>query len=197
MANLVKYPQVQAKLVEEIKLVIGPERRSNILEEDLDHMPFLKATILEVLRRHPPAHMVIPHRAGSDVEISGYMIPKDAAINVLVADIGRDPNVWEGPMEFNPDRFLVKSDSGQDEKISVSFDVAGRKEIKMMPFGVGRRMCPGNVLARMNLEYMVANLVWHFEWKAMDGEVVDLDEKEVFAIMMKNPLRALISPTST
>ncbi|KAI9128377.1 hypothetical protein K1719_001370 [Acacia pycnantha] len=90
-------------------------------------------------------------------------------------------------MEFRPERFL-NIENGDEV-----FDIAGSKEIKMMPFGAGRRMCPGYNLAMFHLEYFVANLVWNFEWKASNGGV-DLTEMQVFTVMMKNPLQVHISP---
>ncbi|CAI9091701.1 OLC1v1026793C1 [Oldenlandia corymbosa var. corymbosa] len=77
---------------------------------------------------------------------------------------------------------------------SQMFDITGSKEIKMMPFGAGRRVCPGLNLALLHLEYFVANLIWQFEWKAVEGDDVDLSEKQEFTTVMKNPLRALITP---
>ncbi|XP_074315659.1 cytochrome P450 89A9-like [Silene latifolia] len=192
MANLVKYPQIQAQLLREIKEVVGSRPNTDeIRDEDLAQIPYLKAVILEVLRRHPSGHLLLPHRIEQDMELGGYTIPKDSWIKVLVAEIGWDPNVWEDPMKFNPERFLTN-----DALVDKNFDLAGRKEIKMMPFGVGRRMCPGHVLTRLNLEYFVANLVWRFEWKAGEQDV-DLSEETVFTIMMKNPLEALVSSRST
>ncbi|KAI6694712.1 hypothetical protein NL676_022422 [Syzygium grande] len=67
----------------------------------------------------------------------------------------------------------------------------------MMPFGVGRRICPGYGLAMMHLEYFVANLVWLFQWRSVAGEEVDLSEKQEFTIAMKNPLRAEICPRNS
>ncbi|KAF5934717.1 hypothetical protein HYC85_025846 [Camellia sinensis] len=102
-------------------------------------------------------------------------------------------------MEFKPERFLTNSggNGGEGEgEATVVFDVTGSKEIKMMPFGAGRRICPASGLALLHLEYFVANLVWYFEWTAADGNDrdVDLSEKQEFTIVMKNPLRAHISP---
>ncbi|KAL3523150.1 hypothetical protein ACH5RR_015984 [Cinchona calisaya] len=203
MANLVKYPEIQDKLYEEIVRVVGlpqplapsfEDDRSAILkgvvkEEHLEKMPYLKAIVLEGLRRHPPAHFVLPHSVTEDVELDGYMIPQNATVNVMVADMGWDPYVWEDPMEFKPERFLNSTiDSHQ------LFDLTGNKEIKMMPFGAGRRMCPGYGLALLHLEYFVANFIWNFEWKAVDGVEVDLSEKQEFTVAMKNPLHAYIFP---
>ncbi|KAH0659584.1 hypothetical protein KY289_028332 [Solanum tuberosum] len=197
MANLVKYPCIQEKLYQEICEVMRrgnsktdgatEEEEEIVKEEDLEKMPYLKAVILEGLRRHPPGHFLQPHTVTEEVELNGYVIPKDAPINFMVADMGLDPQVWENPLDFNPDRFLSSDDTE-------AFDIIGNKEIKMMPFGAGRRVCPGYLLALLHLEYFVANLVWHFVWKPVDGNNVDLSEKLEFIVTMKNPLCAHIRP---
>ncbi|OMO62924.1 Cytochrome P450 [Corchorus olitorius] len=115
-----------------------------VKEDDLPKIPYLKAVILEGLRKHPLGPFLMPHAVTHDVDFNGYMVPRNGTM-------GLDPNVWENPMEFKPERFLI------DEK---AFDISGNKEIKMMPFGAGRRrICPGHVLAMLHLEYFVANLV--------------------------------------
>ncbi|CAN1246472.1 Cytochrome P450 89A2 [Linum grandiflorum] len=189
MANLVKYQDLQTKLFDEIKS-LGFAEGAEIKDEDLHNLPYLKAVVLEGLRLHPPAHFVLPHTATATSAASaelggGYTVAKGASVNFMVAEMGRDPKVWEDPMSFRPERFL-------DE--SVSFDITCGKEIKMMPFGAGRRMCPAYGLALLHLEYFVANLVWSFEWKAVAGEGVDMSEGEEFTVVMKNPLKANVSP---
>ncbi|KAG5559075.1 hypothetical protein RHGRI_008853 [Rhododendron griersonianum] len=74
------------------------------------------------------------------------------------------------------------------------FDITGSRVIKMMPFGVGRRICPALGLALLHLEFFVANLVWYFEWTDVEGDIVDLSEKKEFNTVTKYPLRARISP---
>ncbi|KAK9678281.1 hypothetical protein RND81_11G200800 [Saponaria officinalis] len=184
MANLVRYPDIQTKLFREIKEVVGDDK-VEIEENDLSKMSYLKAVVLEGLRRHPPGHFVLPHAVTQEIELGGYTIPKNAAINFTVAQMGLDPEVWEDPMEFRPERFML----GQEE-----FDITGSHEIKMMPFGAGRRICPGYNLAMLHLEYYVANLVWNYEWTAADGYEVDFSEKLEFTVVMKHPLHAIISP---
>lgn len=184
MANLVKYPNIQNKLYEEIKGIVGD--KTEVAEEDLSKMKYLKAVILEALRRHPPAHFLLHHIATDDVELEGYTIPKGTMVNFMVADIGWDPEVWENPMEFRPERFM-----GDDV---AELDLTGGKEIKMMPFGAGRRLCPGMKLGMLHLDYFIANLVWAFEWKIPEGEEVDMTEKQELSIVMKNPLRVCLSP---
>ncbi|KAK4284475.1 hypothetical protein QN277_001303 [Acacia crassicarpa] len=189
MANLVKYAHIQQRLLEEIRDVVG-EREDNkeVKEEDLIRLPYLKAIILEGLRRHPPGHFVLPHAVTEDVVLNGYLVPKNGTVNFMVGEIGLDPKEWENPMEFKPERFLNNDKDGGE-----AFDITGSKEIKMMPFGVGRRICPGYNLALLHLEYFAANLVWNFEWKSSNGDV-DLSEKPEFTVMMKNPLQVHISP---
>ncbi|XP_027159558.1 cytochrome P450 89A2-like [Coffea eugenioides] len=211
MANLVKYPAVQNKLYREIVEVVGPppplslslssssssgdglKETEEVKEEDLQKIPYLKAVVLEGLRRHPPGHFVLPHSVTEAVELEGYVVPKNATVNFMVAEMGWDPKVWESPMEFRPERFLEEKMAGDNSEGQL-FDVTGSKEIKMMPFGAGRRVCPGSNLALLHLEYFVANLIWHFEWRAVDGDDVDLSEKQEFTVVMKNPLRANVSP---
>jgi len=158
--------------------------KEEVKEEDLQKLRYLKCVVLEGLRRHPPGHFVLPHAVKEDVVLNGYLVPKNGTVNFLLAEMGWDPRVWEDPMEFKPERFL------KDE----TFDITGSKEIKMMPFGAGRRICPGLNLALLHLEYFVANLVWNFDWKLPEGGHVDLSEKDEFTMVMKNPLQVHISP---
>uniref|UniRef100_A0A803KWU5 Cytochrome P450 n=1 Tax=Chenopodium quinoa TaxID=63459 RepID=A0A803KWU5_CHEQI len=190
MANLVRHPNIQAKLFEEIRGVIG-EEAEEVPEVALSKMPYLKAVVLEGLRRHPPGHFVLPHGV---TQVGGYTIPKNASLNFAVAEIGKDSEVWDDPLQFKPERFMgmvMDRDIDHEEFYITGF---GSREIKMMPFGAGRRICPGLGLALLHLEYFVANLIWKFEWTVVDGNEVDLSEKQEFTIVMKNPLHAHISP---
>uniref|UniRef100_A0A0D9XHP7 Cytochrome P450 n=1 Tax=Leersia perrieri TaxID=77586 RepID=A0A0D9XHP7_9ORYZ len=178
MAELVKNPAIQDKLYREIRAVTGGDKVS---EEDLQRMPYLKAVVLESLRRHPPGHQLVPHAAAADVELGGYVIPKGATVNFLAVDFGLDEVVWERPMDFVPERFMP---GGHGEAV----DVTGTREIKMMPFGAGRRICPGLAVATLHLEYFVANLVNTFEWQEVEGMEVDvIAERFDFSAVMKKP----------
>ncbi|KAL8268769.1 hypothetical protein R6Q59_002567 [Mikania micrantha] len=193
MANLVKHPHIQMKVFEEIVGVVGPPPRSRscgveletvIKEEDLKKMMYLKAVVLEGMRRHPPFHFVLPHRVMEEVEVDGYMVPEGATINFMVGEMGLDPNVWDEPMAFKPERFLANDGV---------VDITGRRGIKMMPFGAGRRICPGSDLALFHLEYFVANSIWYFDWSVPDGYRVDLSEEVELTVVMKSPLRARVT----
>ncbi|KAK1274119.1 Cytochrome P450 89A9 [Acorus gramineus] len=192
MANVVKYPHVQKKILEEV-IRVGGDETEEVKEEDIQRMPYVKAVVLEGLRRHPPAHFLVPHTVSEEVSVDGYIIPKNATFYVTLAEIGWDEKVWKEPMEFRPERFLVNGDEGA-EATATAVDITGSREIKMMPFGVGRRICPGMGLALLHLEYFVANLVRDFEWKAVEDEEIDLSEKVEMTVVMKNPLRAKIVP---
>ncbi|KAG7010998.1 Cytochrome P450 89A2, partial [Cucurbita argyrosperma subsp. argyrosperma] len=192
MANIVKYPEIQHKLFVEMKGVMGDGTGEEVKEEDLGKLPYLKAVVLEGLRRHPPGHFVLPHAVKEDTVLENYVIPKNGTVNFMVAEMGWDPEVWEDPMAFKPERFMK---GGEEEEVA-GFDITGSKEIKMMPFGAGRRMCPGFGLAILHLEYFIANLVWRFEWKAVEGNRVDLSEKVEFTVVMEKPLKANIIPRS-
>ncbi|KAI3944761.1 hypothetical protein MKW92_033829 [Papaver armeniacum] len=187
MANLVKHQEIQSKLYDEI----GTLDSNEIQEEELKKLPYLKAVILEGLRRHPPGHFVLPHAVTQDVMLDGYVIPKEATVSVMLAEIGWDPKVWEDPMVFKPERFLNEDNGMLNEELS---DVTGNKEVKMIPFGAGRRMCPAFGMAMLHLEYFVGNFIKEFKWTAKVGDDIDLSEKQEFTTVMKNPLWAHVFP---
>ncbi|CAL1366607.1 unnamed protein product [Linum trigynum] len=189
LANVIDRPDVQRKLIDEMREVIG---EGGIVEEgDLEKLPYLQATVLEGLRRHPQGAILLPHAATEEAavvgggRIHGFSVPKKGMVTVLMAEIGWDPEVWEDPMSFRPERFLGRC----------GFDITGRKGIEMVPFGAGRRMCPGYALALLHLEYFLANLIWRFEWTAASGSGgIDMSEKENVSIVMKYPLQAYYCP---
>ncbi|RZC57269.1 hypothetical protein C5167_004575 [Papaver somniferum] len=189
MANLVKHQELQSKLYDEIRTLDSD--LDEIQEENLKKLSYLKAIILEGLRRHPPGHFVLPHAVTQDVTLDGYIIPKEAIVNVMVAEIGWDPKVWEDPTVFKPERFLNQHNGMLNEELS---DVTGNKEVNMIPFGAGRRMCPAFGLAMLHLEYFVVNFIKEFKWTAKVGDDIDLSEKQEFTTVMKYPLWAHVSP---
>ncbi|XP_043691728.1 cytochrome P450 89A2-like [Telopea speciosissima] len=190
MAHLTKDQKIQEKLYNEIKRVVNSSGSKEVREEDLSEMKYLKAVVLEGLRLHPPGHFVLPHLIREDIVLDGHLIPKNALMNFMVAEMGRDPNVWKDPLDFKPERFMVGNE-GEGEVV----DITGSREIKMMPFSAGRRICPGIGLGTLHLEYFVASLIWSYKWTDINGgDDIDLTEKDESTTVMKNSLRARVSP---
>jgi cytochrome P450 family 89 subfamily A len=189
MAELVKNPGVQDKLYEEMMKAKGTggvvaAGGVPFSEDDLPKIPYLRAVVLEGLRRHPPAQQMPPRRVREDVEVGDYVVPKGSAINFMLYDLGMDDATWDRPALFMPERFLP---GGEAEEL----DITGAKEMKMIPFGAGRRICPGLRIALLLLEYFVANLVAAFHWKEVEPGDVDVTSEDVrVSILMGKPLRA-------
>ena len=188
MANIVKYPEVQEKLWREMNQVMNiTSSKEHITEEDLKKLPYLKAVIMETLRRHPPGHLALPHLVTEEVVLDGkFVVPEKTTVHFAAAEMARNGEVWEEPMEFRAERFLRKEEEEEEEEI-----LSGKKEIRYMPFGGGRRICPGIGISMLHLQYFVGNLIWLLKWDAI-GEV-DLEEKLEVSIVMKTPLEARIS----
>ncbi|KAG6482899.1 cytochrome P450 71A1-like [Zingiber officinale] len=161
MVELVRNPLTMQKLQHEVRGIAS--RKSLVKEEDLHQMTYLLAVIKEVLRLHPPAPLLLPRETLNDCMIQGYSIPKKTRILVNVWAIGRDPKHWDAPEEFRPERFL-----------DGTVDFNGT-DFRYMPFGSGRRVCPGLQFAIASLEIALANLVYQFDWELPDGM-----EKEEF-----------------
>ncbi|PHT43170.1 Cytochrome 89A9 [Capsicum baccatum] len=153
-------------------------------EEDIRKLSYLKAVTMESLRRHPPSHFFLLHRVIDEMELNGYALSKNTIIYFMVREMGLNPNMWEDPTEFKLERFLM----GDHREDSETFDITGSREIEMMPFSIGRRICRSYNFAMFHLEYFVANLIWYFEWKLVEGDDVDLNEEMDFTFTMKNVL---------
>ncbi|KAL9228968.1 hypothetical protein vseg_004492 [Gypsophila vaccaria] len=178
MSELLRNPDKLANAQNETDRVIG-KNNYPIQESDIAKLPYIQAVIKETLRLHPPAPFLVPHKAESEVELCGYFIPKNAQIWVNVWSIGRDTNVWPDAMSFTPERFLGSE-----------IDVKGR-DFELIPFGSGRRMCPGMGLAHRMVHLMLANLVHSFNWKHANGvncEDIDMEEKFGITLQKVQPL---------
>jgi len=165
MTELMHNPEVMRKVKKELAQVIGVGKA--VEEADMARLPYLQVVIKESLRMHPPAPVLLPRRAKTDVEVCGLTIPQGAQVLINEWTIGRSPEVWEDADVFSPERFL---DSDIDFK--------GR-HFKLTPFGSGRRICPGSLLAVRMLHLMLGSLVNCFDWKLennMEPKDMDLDE---------------------
>ncbi|KAL3533447.1 hypothetical protein ACH5RR_006968 [Cinchona calisaya] len=183
MAELVKNPRVQQKAQEELDRVIGSDRIMS--ETDFAKLPYLQCVAKEALRLHPPTPLMLPHRANANVKIGGYDIPKGSIVHVNVWAIARDPATWKNPLEFRPERFLEED-----------VDIKGH-DYRLLPFGAGRRICPGAQLALNLVTSMLGHLLHHFTWSPPPGirpEEIDLDESPGTVTYMRTPLQAVATP---
>lgn len=153
MAELIRNPSKMSRLSDEVRNFI--EENGHVEESDIPRLPYLQAVVKETFRLHPAAPFLVPHKADSDVEIEGYIVPKNAQILVNVWASGRDPSIWTDADEFVPERFLNENDG---------VDFRGR-DFELIPFGAGRRICPGLPLAYRMVHQMLATFVGSFEWK--------------------------------
>ncbi|XP_024010761.1 cytochrome P450 76C2-like [Eutrema salsugineum] len=180
MAELLRNPKTMRKVQNEIDRVIG--QNGVVQESDIPLLPYLQAVVKETFRLHPAAPLLLPRRAETNVEILGFLVPKDTQVLVNVWAVGRDPSVWENPTRFEPERFLGKE-----------IDVKGR-DYELTPFGAGRRICPGLPLALKTVPLMLASLLYSFDWKLPNGVVpedLDMDESFGLTLHKTNPLHAL------
>ncbi|XP_072346060.1 cytochrome P450 2C3-like isoform X2 [Scyliorhinus torazame] len=161
---LAKYPQVQEKIHREIDEVVGSCRRPTV--EDRANMPYTDAVIHEVQRYIDLAPMSLPHTVTRDVEFSGYLIPKGTYVVPLLSSVLKGTSQWETPEEFNPNHFL---DENGHFKKSESF----------VAFSAGKRICPGESLARMELFLFLTTLLQSFVFKP----VIDHKEIDISAVI--------------
>ncbi|KAK4491034.1 hypothetical protein RD792_001755 [Penstemon davidsonii] len=180
MSELIKNPDAMGKLREELR--INP---SSIRESDISQLAYLNSCIKETLRLHPPIAF-LPHRAKSQCQVMNYTIPEDSLVMVNIWAMGRDPEIWEDPTSFKPERFL---NSGLDFK--------GR-DFEFLPFGAGRRMCPGWPFADKQLHLILASLIRCFNWSlpSNNGDKkfeLDMNEKYAVPLRKETPLLLLLS----
>ncbi|CAN1291295.1 Cytochrome P450 71A1 [Linum perenne] len=169
ISELMKHPSIMKRAQEEV-------RRSKIEEADISEMKYLKCIIKETLRLHAPAPVSL-RKTSAAVKLKGYDIPQGMMVMINLWAIMRDPEVWDTPEEFVPDRFL-----------NDHVDFKGQTG-KFVPFGAGRRLCPGMNLALVEVELVAANLLYWFDWELPEG-VIDLDMSEINSVVLRreNPL---------
>lgn len=180
MAELLRNPRMMAKVREELTTVIGHGRQME--ESDISRLPYLRAVVKETLRIHPTVPLLLPHKAEKSVEVGGYIVPKNCRILINAWAISHDENAWVDPESFLPDRFLTRE---------VDF---GGQHFELIPFGSGRRVCPGLPLAYRMVHLMLGSLIHSFEWKLpeeMKPSDVDLREKFGISVAMAVPLLAI------
>ncbi|XP_010248417.1 PREDICTED: cytochrome P450 77A2-like [Nelumbo nucifera] len=183
IARLIENPEIQSKLYTEIKSKVGDRK---VDEKDAEEMVYLNAVVKELLRKHPPTYFALTHAVTQPATLGGYDVPTDANVEIFLPAIAEDPSIWSEPEKFNPDRFAT----GKEDA-----DITGVKGVKMLPFGGGRRICPGLGLGTVHVNLLLARMVQEFEWSLHPSQQkVDLSEKLEFTVVMKKPLRAVVKP---
>ncbi|XVF30098.1 hypothetical protein REPUB_Repub16aG0027600 [Reevesia pubescens] len=173
LAELINHPEVLRKAQKEIDQVVG---KSKLVEEsDSPRLQYLQAIIKETFRLHPPIPM-ISRKSIEECKINGYTIPAHSLLFVNIWGIGRDPNIWDDPLKFQPERFLKSNEADNNSGL---IDVKGF-HYQLLPFGTGRRGCPGISLAMQELPSTLAAMIQCFDWKVgrpNTGGVVDMTER--------------------
>ncbi|KAK4485205.1 hypothetical protein RD792_007832 [Penstemon davidsonii] len=180
MTELLRHPIVMNKLQKEIREILRDKH--DVTDNDLEKMHYLKAVVKETLRFHPPIPF-LAREAREDVKVMGYEVAGGTMILTNSWAIGRDPASWDEPEKFKPERFLINS----------SIDFMGL-DFELLPFGAGRRRCPGIAFSMANVELVLANLLQKFEWGLPQGikpEDLDTTENPGGIIHRKNPLFAV------
>ncbi|KAJ0025126.1 hypothetical protein Pint_06938 [Pistacia integerrima] len=160
-------PNILEKAQEEIDQVVGKARL--VKQSDLPNLPYLQAIIKENFRLHPPIPM-LARKSIADCQIGNYTIPEGSLLFVNIWSIGRDPKVWSNPMKFNPERFLKPNES---DGPGINIDVKGFN-YQLLPFGTGRRGCPGINLAMQELPTTLEAMIQCFNWKVVNPEGVEM-----------------------
>ncbi|XP_021743600.1 cytochrome P450 71A1-like [Chenopodium quinoa] len=155
------------------------QNKGYIEENDLSNLEYFKAVVKESFRLHPAAPLLVPRETLQNCTIEGFDIPSKTLLYVNVWATGRDPKIWKDPDLFKPERFM---------KSSINF--LGQ-DFELIPFGAGRRICPGIHLGVASLDIMLANLLYFFDWELPGGlrrEDIDTDVQLGLTMYKKNPL---------
>lgn len=182
LSELIKHPPMMKKVINELEKVVGMERM--VEESDLESLEYLNMVVKETLRLHPVAPLLIPHESMEDCTVDGFHIPQKSRVIVNVWAIGRDPNAWTDADNFLPERFM-ESD----------IDFRGQ-HFQFIPFGSGRRGCPGMQLGLTVVRLVLAQLVHCFDWELPDNMLPsDLDMTEEFRITLPRAKHLVAIPT--
>uniref|UniRef100_A0A0D9ZY21 Cytochrome P450 n=1 Tax=Oryza glumipatula TaxID=40148 RepID=A0A0D9ZY21_9ORYZ len=196
MAELVSHPRHMRRLQDEIRAVVGGGR---VTEDHVDKLPYLRAALKEALRLHAPLPLLVARETVADTEIMGYHVAARTRVVINGWAIGRDTAVWgETAEEFMPERFLAGGNGGG--AAAADYKVQG---FEMLPFGGGRRGCPGVTFGMATVEMAVASLLYHFDWEAAaaDGEggregtpLLDMSETSGITMGLKHGLPLVAKP---
>ena len=177
LAEVINHPEVFKKAREEIDRAVETGRL--VGELDLPNLPYIQAILKETLRLHPPLPLV-PRICTQECKVGNYMFPEKTLLFINNWGMGRDPKNWENPLEFKPERFLQIERSDSTNGV----DIKGQ-HFHCLPFGSGRRMCPGLPLTMKMLPTQLAVMIQCFDFKASGTQgknpstdmVLEMDEK--------------------
>ena len=181
LSELLKHPNVMKKLQSELDNVF--DQKGIVEEKDLENLDYLNMVIKEGFRLHPVAPLLLPHESIEDCTLDGFQMPKGSRVLVNVWAIGRDPDVWREPEKFIPERFVEST-----------IDVRGQN-FQLLPFGSGRRSCPGLQLGLTIVRLVVAQLVHSFDWELPNGTMPnDINMTEKFGLVTARALSLMAIP---
>lgn len=176
MSLLLNHPEVIQKARLEINTEVGNERLVN--DTDLSKLPYVGCILKETLRLFPPTPLLLPHCSSEDCTIGGYHVEKGTILFVNAWSMHRDPELWDEPTKFKPERFNKE-----------------REGFKFIPFGIGKRSCPGNNFALRNITLALATLIQCFDWETTEVGLVDLTEYSTSIVVPKEkPLEVICHP---
>ncbi|KAK3024739.1 hypothetical protein RJ639_044676 [Escallonia herrerae] len=180
LTQLLCNPKIMNKVKDELARVVGPKRRFE--ESDIDNLPYFQAVVKETLRFYPPLPFLVPRKAIRDTNFLGYNTPKDTQVLVNAWAIGRDPEYWDDPLVFRPERFLGSKTEYKGQ------------HFEFIPFGAGRRMCAGVPLAHRMLHLVLGSLLHEFDWELeshVTAETMDMTDRLGIAVRKSEPLKAI------
>ncbi|CAI0629332.1 unnamed protein product [Linum tenue] len=184
MSELMRNPEEMEKAQKEVRRVFDGKGKA-VDEASIDELHYMKLIVRETLRLHPPLPLLVPRESRETIVIKGYQIPAKTKVAINAWAIGRDPAYWIEPDKFMPERFV-------NSPVNYNGD-----DFQLLPFGAGRRMCPGVKTGMAIVHLAVANLLYHFDWKLPNEmKPEDLDMTEVFGIVVgrKNDLHLIPTP---
>jgi cytochrome P450 len=182
MVEMIRDPRIMKKAQAEVRGVFTTKGRVD--ENSISKLNYLKLVVKETLRLHPPAPLLLPRECGQTCEINGYQLPIKSKVIVNAWAIARDPKYWTESEKFYPERFI---DSDIDYKGS---------KFEYIPFGAGRRICPGSSFGLRNIELALAMLLYHFDWTLPSGiRSEELDMTEEFGVSVRRKDDLLLFPS--
>ncbi|TVU22123.1 hypothetical protein EJB05_31805, partial [Eragrostis curvula] len=182
MSELMRNPDVMKRAQAEVRAILNGKPK--VTEDDLPQLNYLKLVIKETLRLHPATPLLVPRQSREPCKVLGYDVPKGTMVFVNAWAIGRDPKYWEDAEEFKPERFECST-----------IDFKGT-DFEYIPFGAGRRICPGILFAQSSMELALAALLYHFDWKMTNGlEPSELDMAEEMGITVRRKNDLYLHPT--